>query len=103
MACDHLAQQIVYRVTGAFWALCPSEEPSQGCATYPKFMIARVTTHWRKTPKLNKASWSEQTTQMVQREVSELKCMLADVHMPNVNVPVEVKCSQGSLKCSVFK
>lgn len=103
MACDRLAQQVVYKVTTAFMTSFPPGELSQGCATYPQFMTARVTTYWRKTPKLNKASWSEQTTQMAQREVSELKCTLADVQMPNVDVLVEVKCSQGSLKCSVSK
>lgn len=45
----------------------------------------------------------QQTTQMVQPEAAEWKYMLVDVQMPNVDVPVQVECSQGSLKSSAFK
>lgn len=90
MACNRLAQQVVYRVPGAFMAFFPPEEHPLGSTTHPKFMTAGVTTYWRKIPKLNKAFWREQTTQVVQWEVSELKCMLVDVQMPNVDVLVQV-------------
>lgn len=124
----HKAEQVNHGVWPSGSASCVSghksfksisfshEEPSQGCATYPKFINARVTAYRRKIPKLNKVFWSlciwemelywpgwQQTTQMVQREAGEWKYMLVDVQMPNVDVPVQVKCSQGSLKCSMFK
>lgn len=109
MGCDRLAQQVVYQVTRALQAFIFShEEPSQGCATYPKFINARVTTYRRKIPKLNKVFWSlfiwemelywpgwQQTPQMVQREAGEWKYMLVDVQMPNVDVPVQVNALRG--------
>lgn len=45
----------------------------------------------------------QQTSQTVRPEAAECKCMLVDVQMPNVDVPVQVECPQGAVKSSALK